>query len=68
MAFKSNTAESVVNGPFPCCIGVTVENYTAFCFACAFFDSCYIVAGFFFEKLVNSFFIKTKLKNTDDKT
>ena len=62
MCLKTYTAQSIVNGPFPCRIRVTVEDYSSFGFAFAFFDCGYIVSGFFGKKPVNGFEIKSELK------
>lgn len=43
MALKADAAELVVDGPFPCCIGVTVEDDAALDFARALLDSGDIV-------------------------
>ena len=67
MAFKSNSAERVVNRPFPCCIGVAVEYNPSLDFAGRLFVSGYVVAGSLFEEEVDGLLVKTELKENDDK-
>ncbi len=68
VSFKTDAAELVVDGPFPCCVGVAVEENTAFDFACAFFDSRYVVPCFFGEATVNQLFVKSELHKYNKQT
>ena len=57
MALKSNAAELVVDGPFPCCIGVTVEDDAALDFARALLDGSHIVTDLFGEEEIDELFV-----------
>lgn len=59
--FVNLTAELIVDGPVPRCVGVTVEKYATFDFARAFLDCGNVRARLFGEQEVESLFVKTEL-------
>ena len=67
VTFKADTAESIVYGPFPGCIGVTVEDDSSLNFTLTLFDSRNVMAGLFLEKRVKKLFINTELNKNNGK-
>ncbi len=68
MSLKAYAAEGIVYGPFPCCVGVSVEYDSSLGFARALFNSRNIVSGFLREKLIDGLDIKSELKNCQKQT
>ena len=68
MALKADAAELVVDRPFPCCVGVTVEDDAALDFARALLDSGDIVTDLFGEEEVNELDICAELHQCNKET
>lgn len=68
MRFIDCAAELAVDGPVPRCVGVTVEENSAFDFAGAFLDGGDVGAFLFGEEEVNEFLVKTELQDHGKET
>ena len=68
MNVEAEICKLILEGPFPGTVGVTVEDDTAFYFTCRLFEAVNIMTCLFCEKLINCLFVKTELKNADNKS